>query len=104
MLRYLNWLSISGVWLPIIVLTFWALLSWNIVTISPTSGAGWGLSAVDLFLTFAFSHLIAIASAVGIGLLVGRQAPKPGLTLVSAVAGGLISAFIFSRIYFGVGS
>lgn len=104
MLRYLKWLSISGVWLPILVLVSWALITWCVAAIAPTSGAGWGLTAIGFFLTFALSHLLAISSATGIGLLIARQASKPAVTLVSAMAGGLISAFVFSRIYFGVGS
>lgn len=104
MLRYMKWLSISGVWMPISVLVVWGLISWCVVTISPTSGAGWGLSAIGLFLTFSFSHLLAVSSVTGIGLLIARQAPRPTFTLLSALVGGLVSAFVFSRLYFGVGS
>jgi hypothetical protein len=104
MLRYLKWLSIAGIWLPIFVLATWVLISWSVIAINPTSGGGWGLTVIGVFLTFAFSHLLAISSAIGFGLLITRQVEKPAFTLVSAVTGGLISAFVFSRIYFGVAS
>ena len=104
MLRYLKWLSISGVWFPIFVLVSWTLITWGIAAIAPTSGAGWGLTAIGFFLTFALSHLLAISSVTGVGLLIARQASKPAVTLASAIVGGLISAFVFSRIYFSVGS
>lgn len=104
MLRYLKWLSIAGIWWPVLLLASWALVSYSVAVINPASGAGWGLVAIGYFLTFAFSHLLAISSATGIGLLIARQASRPGFTLASALTGGLISAFVFSRIYFGVGS
>lgn len=104
MLRYLKWLSIAGVWLPILVLAIWTLISWSVVAINPASDAGFGLSAIGFMLTFAFSHLLAISSATGIFLLIARKAERPFFTLASAVFGGLISAFVFSRIYFGAGS
>lgn len=90
--------------MPIFVLMMWGALSWCFIAISPTSGAGWGLSAIGLFLTFAFSHLLAVSSVAGFGLLMARQAPRPAFTLLSAVVGALVSVFVFSRIYFDVGS
>jgi len=104
MLCYLKWLSIAGVWLPVLVLAIWALISWSIIAINPASGAGLGLSAIGFMLAFASSHMLAISSATGIGLLIARKASRPTLTLTSAVFGGLISAFVLSRTYFGVDS
>src|SRR5471030_1048500 len=103
MLRYLKWLSIAGVWLPILVLAIWVLISWSVIAINPASDFGFGLSVIGFMLVFAFSHMLAISSVTGIGLLIAHKASRPILTLTSAVIGGIMSAFVFSRIYFGIG-
>lgn len=72
MLCYLRWISIVGVWLPIAVLAMWAGVSWGVGALVPD--AGWGLVVIGMFLTFAFSHALAVSSLVGIGLLITRQA------------------------------
>ena len=102
MLRYLKWVSVAGVWLPILVLALWAFV-WSGMTLIPTSGAGVGMIAIGLFLVFGLSHALAISSFIGVCLLVTRRTSRPTFTLVSAIIGGTISAFVLARVYFDIG-
>lgn len=102
MLRYLQWLSIAGVWLPVAILAGWGFVSWGLGWVSPE--AGWGLTVIGAVLVFAFSHALAISSVVGAGLLATRHASRPAFTFLSVIVGGLISAFVLSRIYFNAGA
>jgi hypothetical protein len=100
MLRYLKWLSVAGVWIPIATLAVWAAVSWVVSALAP--GTGLGLVAIAMFLTFALSHALAISSLVGFGLLITRRASSPAFTLLSAIVGGVVSMFVLLRVYFDV--
>ncbi|MES2899556.1 MAG: hypothetical protein V4723_07495 [Pseudomonadota bacterium] len=100
MLHYLRWLSIAGVWLPAALMGISFCIVWAVGTFAPS--AGWGIVFIGMALTFFLSHGLAISSLVGLGLVVSRQAKKPAFTLLTAIAGAILSALVLSRIYFDV--
>lgn len=98
MLSYLKWLSVAGVWLPIVGLAAWAGISWVVGALAPE--ADWGIVVIGMVLTFGLSHALAVSSLIGVGLLLTRRATSPVFTLLSVIAGGLVSVLVLSRIYF----
>lgn len=98
MLSYLTWLSVAGVWLPIMGLAAWAGISWIVGALAPD--ASWGIVVIGMALTFGLSHALAVSSLIGIGLLLTGRAPSPAFTLLSVTVGSLVSALVLSRIYF----
>lgn len=97
MIRYLNWLSVAGVWFPTFAWVACALVGWAVGLMSLEAGAAFYV--IGVFLTFALCHALAISSIAGIGLLITRKANSPVFTLVSATAGALISGLVLSRVY-----
>jgi len=73
MLSYLTWLSVAGVWLPIMGLAAWAGISWIVGALAPD--AGWGIVVIGMALAFGLSHALAVSSLIGAGLLLTRRAP-----------------------------
>ena len=99
MLRYLRWLSISGVWGPLAILAGW----FAVTTFAPYS-AGWGLAVLEMLLVFASAHALAVSSLVGLCLLATGNSSRVAMTAVSAVVGSLGAALVLARIYFDVGA
>lgn len=99
MLRYLQWLSINGVWAPVALLVCWLLL----IQVAPAEW-GWGLVVVGYLLAFAAAHALAVASVVAVTLLATGRAVRVWATVVSALVGGVCAAFVLSRIYFNSGA
>jgi hypothetical protein len=103
MLRYLQWLAIAGVWLPLAVVAAWFALAWATSLVGGGSN-GWGLAAVGLLLSVAAAHALAVSSLVGVGLLVVRRTPRILLTAISALIGASLAFFVLGRLYLGIGA
>lgn len=98
MIKYLQWLCIFGVWGPLAAIAMWFALT----SLSASTG-GWGQAVLGMLLVGVSAHALAVSSLVGICLLAIGRSPRVLATLLSAVTGGLVSAFLLSRIYFGIG-
>jgi hypothetical protein len=100
MLRYLKWLSIAGVWIPLALLAAWGAISWMADIVAPSSGMGMVL--IDMLLGFALAHGMAVSSFVGFGLLISRRTTLPVFTMLSATLGAISSMFVLLPVYFNV--
>jgi hypothetical protein len=104
MLRYLRWISISGVWIPILIAVFWLDGGELIFAISPRGSALENSASVFLFLGMLFipfisAHALLISSLIGLCLYLTDQAKNRGVTLISAFVGLSIGSFLLARIY-----
>lgn len=99
MLRYFQWLSITGVWGPLALLALWFAMA----EIAPAS-LGWGLAFLGIVLAVAAAHALAMASLVGLLLLATGRASRVKATLVSALVGGSCAAFVLAKLYFNLGA
>ena len=95
MIRYLQWLSITGVWGSLSVLAVWLAVA----ALLPTS-AGWGLVVVGFMVVIAAAHAIAVSSLVGLFLLATKKTSRVATTTVSAVTGTVCAVLVLSRLYF----
>ena len=98
MIRYLQWLAISGVWGPLAVLAVWLAIT----TPMPES-AGWGLATAGLILAIAAAHALAVSSVVGLFLLATKNTSRVPATATSSAIGAVSAAVVLGRIYFNIG-
>jgi hypothetical protein len=98
MIKYLQWLCIFGVWGPLAAIAMWFALT----SLSASTG-GWGQAVLGMLLVGVSAHALAVSSLVGICLLAIGRSPRVLATSLSAIIGGLVSALLLSRIYFGIG-
>lgn len=103
MLRYLQWFSIAGIWIPIMVVAAWFSICWLAAAVFPGASAGWGLAIIGMLLAFGLAHAVAASAFVGLGLLFARRTPRIALTSVSAVTGLVLSGYVLSTIYLAHG-
>ena len=103
-LRYLQWLAVAGVWIPVIALALWFGVGVLIGTSAPSSIAteGWGLVVVGMLLAVVAAHALALSSIVGVSLLVLGKARRFSITLLSVVVGVALSGPVLARVYFNL--
>lgn len=99
MLRYLQWFSIAGIWIPVLVVAAWFSICWLVATVFPGASAGWGLAIIGMLITFSLAHAVAASALVGLGLLLARRTPRVAFTSVSAVTGLVLSGYVLSTFY-----
>lgn len=98
MIRYFQWLSIAGVWLPLAILAFW----FAVISLAPAS-TGWGIAVFGVIVALASAHALAVSSLIGLFLIATRNTSRVAATAVSALVGGACAALVLARIYFNVG-
>ncbi|MCV2351118.1 hypothetical protein [Paucibacter sp. Y2R2-4] len=98
MIRYLQWLAISGVWGPLAVLAVWLAM-----TMLLPESAEWGLVVVGFVLAIAAAHALAVSSVVGLFLLATKNTSRVTATAASSAIGAVCAAFVLGRIYFNIG-
>jgi len=99
MIKYLQWLSISGVWGSLAAIAVYFAL-----TVLLPSADGWGLAVLGTLLVAVLAHSLAVSALAGVCLLVSGKSTRVLATSVSSIIGGLVGGFILSRIYFGMGA
>lgn len=101
MLKYLQWLAVAGVWLPLLAVAAWFGFAWVASQVGPGLSNGWGMAIIGVFLLVAGAHAMAISSVVGVVLLVSQKAQRVVATAVSALLGGSVGALVLGNIYLG---
>src|SRR4051794_35975737 len=101
MLRYLQWLAVAGVWLPLAAVAAWFGLAWLASSVGLGASGGWGIAVGGMLLMVVAAHALAISSVVGLSLLVAQRAPRVAATALSSLVGGFIGALVLGSIYLG---